>query len=116
MEAWINLVRCLARTSTGLLAKGMRQLYVLIAILKMSYAANVWYTLLHKAAEMSKQWMGSITFTQKLQSAQHQATITMLGARCTTAGDILNTLAFLPPPHLLFLKVLIVRARFYGPF
>ena len=42
--AWINLVRRLARTSTGISAKGMRMLYTTIAIPKMSYAADVWYT------------------------------------------------------------------------
>jgi hypothetical protein len=79
-EAWINLVRRLARTSTGLSAKGMRQLYVSIAIPKMSYAADVWYTLPHKTNELSKKRTGSIKFTHKLQSAQRRATISMLGA------------------------------------
>ena len=34
----------------------------------------------------------------------------MLGAMQTTAGDVLNAHAFLPPPHLLFLKELIRSA------
>ena len=105
-EAWINLIRQLACTSTGLLAKVMQQLYIGITIPKMSYAADVWYTLPHKANESSKKRTGSIKFMQKLQSVQHQATITMLGVMHTTAGDILNTHAFLPPPHLLFLMTL----------
>lgn len=44
---WINLVRRLARTSTGISAKGMRQLYISVAIPKMSYAAEVWYIVPH---------------------------------------------------------------------
>jgi len=109
-EAWINLVRRLARTSTGISAKGMRQLYISIAIPKMSYAAEVWFTLPHKANETSKKRTGSVKFTQKIQSAQRRATITMLGAMRTTAGDVLNAHANIPPPHLLFLKVLIRSA------
>lgn len=109
-EAWINLVRRLARTSTGISAKGMRQLYTAIAIPKMSYAAEVWFTLPHKANSTSKKRLGSVKFTQKLQSAQRRAVITMLGAMRTTAGDVLNAHAFLPPPHLLFQKTLIRSA------
>ena len=109
-EAWINLVKRLARISTGLSAKGMRQLYVSVAIPKISYAADVWYTLPHKTSESSKKRTGSVKFTQKLQSAQRRAVIAMLGAMRTTAGDVLNAHAYLPPPHLLFLKTLIRSA------
>ena len=109
-ESWINLVRRLARTARGISAEGMRRLYTSIAIPRMSYAAEVWFVLPHKISESSKKRTGSIKFTQKLQSAQRRAVITMLGAMRTTAGDVLNTQAFLPPPHLLFLKVLIRAA------
>ena len=109
-ETWINLVRRLARTSTGLSAKGMRQLYVAIAIPKMTYAADVWYTLPHKANESSTNQTGSVRLTNKIQSAQRRAVISMLGAMRSTAGDVLNVHAQLPPPHLLFLAVLIRSA------
>jgi len=69
-ETWINLVRRLARTSTGLSARGMRQLYVAIAIPKMTYAADVWYTLPHKTNELSKNRTGSVKLTNRIQSAQ----------------------------------------------
>ena len=109
-EAWVNLVRRLARTSTGLSAKGMRTLYTAIAIPRMSYVADVWYTLPHYANGSSKKRSGSIKFTQKLTSTQRRATISMLGAMRTTAGDVLNAHAHLPPPHLFFLKSLIRSA------
>ena len=89
-EAWISLVGRLARVSTGLSAKGMRQLYVSVAAPKMSYAADVWYTLPHKASEFSKRQKGSIKFTRKLHSAQRRAVIAMMGAMRTTTGDVLN--------------------------
>ena len=105
-EAWINLIRRLARTSRGISAKGMRQLYTAIAVPRMSYAAEVWFTLPHKHGVAAKNRTGSVKFTNRLQSAQRKAVITMLGAMRTTAGDVLNTHAFTPPPHLLFLKAL----------
>ena len=106
-EVWINLVRHLARTSTSISAKGMRQLYTAITIPKMTYVANIWYMLPHYPSATSKRQTGSVKFTQKLTSAQCCMTITMLGAMRSTAGDVLNTHAFLPPPHPLFLKSLI---------
>jgi len=96
-EAWINLVRRLARTSKGISAKGMRQLYTSIAIPRMSYVAEVWFVMPHKHSASSKKRTGSVKFTQKLQSAQRRAVITMLGAMRTTAGDVLNAHAFIPP-------------------
>ena len=103
---WINLVKQLARTTSGVSAGGMRQLYLAIAVPKMTYAAEVWYTLPHKLTSESAKRTGSVKFTNSIQSAQRKAVITMLGAMCTTAGDIMNTHALIPPPHLLFLKAL----------
>ena len=109
-EAWINLVRRLACTSTGISAKGMRLLYTAVAIPRITYAAEVWYTLPHFSKTSTMRRAGNVKLTQRLTSAQRRATITMLGAMRTTAGDVLNAHAYLPPPHLLFLKVLIRAA------
>ncbi|KAF9780522.1 hypothetical protein BJ322DRAFT_1011914, partial [Thelephora terrestris] len=94
-SAWINLVRRLARTSSGISAKGMRQLYTAVAIPKMSYAAEVWYTLPHHPTPDAKRRLGSIKFTQKLITEQRKAAITILGAMRTTAGDVLSIHAHL---------------------
>jgi ribonuclease HI len=102
---WINLVRRLARVSTGISAKLMRQLYIAVAIPRMTYAADVWYIPPYKATVTSKRRQGSVTFTDKLRSIQRQALITILGAMRTTAGDALEAHAFVLPIHLLFLKV-----------
>ena len=103
---WINLVKRLMHTALGISAGGMRQLYLSVAIPKITYAVEVWYTLPHKAKPANLKRTGSVTFTNKVQSAQRRAAITMMGAMGTTAGDILNAHAFIPPPHLLFLKAL----------
>ena len=109
-EAWINLVCHLTRTSTGVSAKGMRLLYMAIAVPRMTYAAEVWYTIPRFSNMATRKRAGMVKFTQKLTLAQRRATITMLGAMRTMAGDALNTHAHLPPLHLLFLKTLIRSA------
>lgn len=105
-EAWINLIKQLTCTASGISARGMRQLYLAVVALRMTYAAEVWYTLPHKSVIGNTKRTGSIKFTKSIQSAQRRAVITMLGAMQTTAGNVLNTHAQIPPPHLLFLKVL----------
>jgi ribonuclease HI len=109
-EAWINLVIRLARTASGISTKGMRQLYTAIAIPKMTYAADVWYTIPHYPHANSKKRTGSVKFTKRVTSAQRRMATTMLGAMRTTAGDVLNAHAAVPPPHLIFLKALIRSA------
>ena len=105
-ETWINLVKRLARTASGISAGGMRQLYLAIAVPKITYAAEVWYTLPHKPKESSLKCTGSVALTNRVQMAQQKAMIKLLGAMGTTAGDVLNAHAMVPPPHLLFLKAL----------
>ena len=107
---WINLVQRLARMTTGISAAGMRQLYLTVAVPKMAYAAKVWYTLPHKTDPSHTKRTGSIPFMRMVQAAQRRAMINMLGAMRTTAGDMLNAHADIPPPHLLFMKELIRSA------
>lgn len=109
-DAWVNLIRRLARTSKGISAPGMRLLYTTVAIPKMAYAAEVWYAPPHRTHATASRRSGRITFSNKLQSIQRKAAINILGAMRTTAGDVLNAHAFLPPPHLLLLKLLIRSA------
>ena len=73
----------------------------------MAYAAEVWYAPPHRTHATASRRSGMITFSNKLQSIQRKAAINILGAMRTTAGDVLNTHTFLPPPHLLLLKLLI---------
>lgn len=105
-EMWINLVKRLARTASGVSASGMRQLYLTVAAPRMTYAAEIWYTIPHKPTTSSTKRTGSVKFTERVQSAQRRAVITLLRAMRTTAGDVLNAHAFIPPPHLLFLRAL----------
>lgn len=95
--AWINLVRRLACTASGVSTKGMRQLYLTVAAPKLTYAAEIWYTIPHKPTATSTRRTGSVKFTKQIQSAQRRATITILGAMRTTAGDVLNAHALIPP-------------------
>ena len=103
---WINLVKRLSHMASGVSARGMRQLYLTVVVPKITYTAEVWYTLLHKSKPSNLKRTGSITFTNKIQTAQRRATIMMLGAMGTMAGNVLNAHTLIPPPHLLFLKAL----------
>ena len=95
-DAWVNLIRRLDRTSRGISAIGMRLLYTTIAIPRLAYAAGVWYSPPHGTHNTGSRRSGMISLTNKLESVQRKATISILGAMRTTAGDILNAHAFLP--------------------
>ena len=97
-EVWINLVKRLACTASGVSANGMRQLYLAVAAPKMTYAAEIWYTLPHKPTATSEKRTGSVKFTDHLHSTQRKAAISLLGAMSTTAGDVLNAHTLIPPP------------------
>lgn len=70
VEAWINLVRRLTQSASGVSAGGMQQLYLEVVVPKITYAAEVWYTLPHKPKASSLKRTGSIAFTKSIQSAQ----------------------------------------------
>ena len=66
---------------------------------------EVWYTYLHKP-ELAHKTKGSMSITNKLQSVQCKVAISIMGGLSTTAGDILDTHAYILPVDLLFCKLL----------
>jgi ribonuclease HI len=104
-SAWVNLIRRLSRISKGISVKLLRQLYIAVAVPRMTYAADLWFTPPYKAKVTSKRRQGSVKFTDKIRSIQRRALITILGSMRTTAGDFLDAHAFVLPVHLLFLKI-----------
>ena len=77
----------------------------MVAIPRFSYAAEVWYTYLHKP-EGSGKTCGSIAITNKLCSVQCKIAKTITGGLSSTAGDILDVHAYILPIDLLFCKLL----------
>jgi hypothetical protein len=101
---WIMMFRRLTRPSTGISAKLMRRLYITVAIPKMTYGADVWYT--PPRLEMGKRRReGSVGILRELGKIQRIATLTINGALRTTASDTLDAHANLLPIDLLMEKI-----------
>jgi hypothetical protein len=90
----IMVMNRLTRPSFGLLAKYVCQLYISMVLPKMEYALPVWYTPIR---EGKKQKAGSIGHTKQLETIQRLAYKLITGAFHSTATDILEAHAFIPP-------------------
>ena len=102
---WSFQISCLSKVSGGMLAGMVRQLYNTVAVPAFTYAADIWYTGIHKSTSSSR-WLGSVAVTSKLISVQRRAAKLVTGSLGTTAGDVLDVHANLLPVDLLFHKVL----------
>jgi hypothetical protein len=72
---------------------------------RFTYGTEVWYTPLHHLNSL-KNMPGSVKVTNKLHTAQRKITKVITGGLSTTAGDILDALAYILPIDLLFNKLL----------
>ncbi|KAF7773567.1 hypothetical protein Agabi119p4_5734 [Agaricus bisporus var. burnettii] len=96
---WVLLFKRLARPALGISQKLMRQLYLGVAIPKMTYAIDVWYEPPY-LKEGAKKRTGSVKALKKLTSLQRIAAIAITGGLRTTPNDILDAHAGLLPCHL----------------
>jgi ribonuclease HI len=101
---WTLAFRRLARPSTGIHPRLMRQLYNAVAIPKITYAADVWYTPTYWKEGMSR-CQGSVGVTKRLASLQRIATVAITGALRTTATDVLDIHANVLPVALMMRKI-----------
>ena len=62
---WILQYRRLTKPSTGVKIKLIRQLYIAVALPKITYSIDAWYTLPNKQEGHSK-YLGSVTFLHNL--------------------------------------------------
>lgn len=97
---WTLLCRRLTKPASGVHLTYMRRLYCVVAIPKITYTTDIWFTLLQRK-EGQKRTSGSVGLVCKLTSIQRIATITITGAMCTTATDALEVLADIHPIDLL---------------
>ncbi|KAF8175355.1 hypothetical protein BJ912DRAFT_857973, partial [Pholiota molesta] len=88
-KAWLLQVRHYTRPSTGLLATYMRRLYISMAIPKITYGLEVWYVppFLPEGKHVCK---GSVKALTELTKLQRIATLSISGALCSTATDLLD--------------------------
>ena len=88
-----------AKSFSGVNLRLMRQLYRAVAIPKILYAVDVWYTPIHKKHGAHKS-SGSVGTTNKFISFQRTAALAITGALRSTATDVLDLHAGLLPMTL----------------
>jgi hypothetical protein len=100
---WLLQLRRLTSPNTGVKAKLMRQLYLSVAVPKMSYGLDVWYTPPTKPIGATRN-QGSVTALKGLMKAQRIAALAITGALRTTPTDLVDAHAGILPMDLLLLK------------
>ena len=100
---WLLQFRRLTRPSTGVNSKLMRQLYLAVALPKITYGLDVWYLPPNKPIGATKN-VGSVGTLKSLQKLQRIATLAITGALRSTPTDLLDAHAGVLPMELALLK------------
>jgi hypothetical protein len=100
---WILQYRRLTRPSTGVGSKLMRQLYLAVALPKITYGLDVWYTPPFKPAGFTKN-TGSVGALRNLEKTQRLATTAITGSMRSAPTDLLDAHAGLLPMGLALRK------------
>ena len=100
---WILQYRRLTRPTTGVKAKLMRQLYLAVALPKITYGIDIWYTPPTKPAGYTRN-TGSAGALRNLQKIQRIAALAITGALRTTPNDFVDAHAGILPIELALLK------------
>jgi hypothetical protein len=100
---WLLQYKQLTQPSTGVSSKLMRQLYLSVAIPKLTYGVDVWYTPPHKPVGATKN-SGTVGVLKILQKTQRLATISIMGAFRLTPTDLLDMHAGVLPMELVLRK------------
>ena len=100
---WLLQFRRLTRPSTGTSARLMRQLYISVALPKITYGLDIWYTPPNKRPGQTKN-SGSAGVLCQLQKIQRIATLAITGALRTTPNDFADAHAGLLPIELALQK------------
>jgi hypothetical protein len=100
---WILQFRRLTKVNAGVKAKLMRQLYLAVALPKITYGINIWYTPPTKPAGYTKN-TGSAGALRNLQKAQRIATLAITGTLRSSPNDFVDIHAGVYPIELALLK------------
>jgi ribonuclease HI/exonuclease III len=101
---WLLQFRRLTRPSTGVGSKLMRRLYLAVALPKIAYGLDIWYSPPTKQAGAVRN-TGSVGVLKSLQKLQRIATLAITGALRSTPTDLLDAHAGVLPMELALLKV-----------
>ncbi|KAH6908836.1 hypothetical protein BKA70DRAFT_1029266, partial [Coprinopsis sp. MPI-PUGE-AT-0042] len=97
---WVMMYKRLTKPSTGVRSKLMRQLYMAVGVPKMTYALEVWYDPPLKE-EGRKRNSGSVRALKLMARVQRMATLAITGYMKSTANDLLDAHAGIPPTAIL---------------
>ena len=100
---WILQFRRLTKPSTGVKPKLMRQLYLAVALPKITYGIDVWYTPPTKPVGSTRN-KGSVGALSNLQKAQRLATLAITGTLRSSPNDYVDIHASVLPMDLALLK------------
>ena len=100
---WILQFRRLTKINTGIKAKLMRQLYLAVALPKITYGIDIWYTPPNKPAGYTKN-QGSAGILRNLQKIQRIATLAITGTLRSSPNDFVDLHAGTYPIELALLK------------
>ena len=103
-QDWLIQFGRIARTSCGINAKYIWQLYLSIAVPQMLYAADIFLTPQQNVGKRANDERSSQATINKLASIQRRAALMITGAMKTMATDVLEVMANLLPFHLLVEK------------
>ena len=84
---WTALFCRMNKITRGLPQRCARQLYLAVAVPRITYAADIWYIPTHNN-EDKQRTAGMVGLTRKINSIQRAAAIAITGALRSTAGDI----------------------------
>ena len=101
---WMLCFHCLTKLSFGIQSRFMWQLYHAIVIPMFTYAGDMWHAPITCAMQGTKA-SGSVGVTKWLESIQCIAVTAITGALRTTATDVMEAHANIPPVKLLMHKV-----------
>jgi ribonuclease HI len=101
---WISQFRRLTRISTVMNAKLLRQLYITVAIPKMTYALEIWYTPPTKPLGRQRS-IGSVGVLRQMQKLQRMATLAIVGGMKSTPTDLLDAHIGIYPIELTLLRI-----------
>ena len=110
--AYILMFRRLTRTCLGIRPRLMRQLYISVAVPKMTYALDVWFVPPHKK-EGKRNNSGSVRALKSMGKIQRIATLAITGGLRTSPNDLLDAHAGILPANLMLERIChaaIVRA------
>jgi ribonuclease HI len=96
--------RRLTRISTGISIRLMRRLYIAVALPKMTYALDVWYTPPTKPLSHRRS-TGSVGVLRQMVKLQRLASLSIVGGMKSTPTDLLDAHTGLLPIELTLLRL-----------